>query len=192
MLSCLMTPSHYLNQCSSWCSNLIHLKAVQLKYCSYIILPHLEMTFHQQTQYLLCDTTIFLQQIKITLIARFMEPTCGQPEADRSQVGPILAPWTLLSGYSCLHYCSEFQTLQRTIYLTLKWFILHKVTTHLDIPVRWVDNIPAGSDHMYVPSPLSGSDTVPSLRHSPHHGSPQCHIHKVRSRPQMSDSSNIP
>ena len=34
------------------------------------------------------------------LIARFMGPTWGPPGADRTQVGPMLAPWTLLSG-SC-------------------------------------------------------------------------------------------
>ena len=33
------------------------------------------------------------------LIARFMGPTCMGPSgADRTQVGPMLAPWTLLSG----------------------------------------------------------------------------------------------
>ena len=33
-----------------------------------------------------------------TLIARFMGPTWGPSGADRTQVGPMLAPWTLLSG----------------------------------------------------------------------------------------------
>ena len=37
-----------------------------------------------------------------TLIARFMGPTWGPSGADRTQVGPMLAPWTLLSGY--YHY----------------------------------------------------------------------------------------
>ena len=32
------------------------------------------------------------------LIARFMEPTWGPSGADRIQVGPMLAPWTLFSG----------------------------------------------------------------------------------------------
>ena len=32
-----------------------------------------------------------------TLIARFMGPTWGPSGADRTQVGPMLAPWTLLS-----------------------------------------------------------------------------------------------
>ena len=31
-------------------------------------------------------------------IAKFMGPTWGPPGADRTNVGPMLAPWTLLSG----------------------------------------------------------------------------------------------
>ena len=34
-----------------------------------------------------------------TLIARFMGPTWGLPGADRTQVGPMWATWTLLSGH---------------------------------------------------------------------------------------------
>ena len=34
----------------------------------------------------------------VTLIARFMGPTWGPSGADRTQVGPMLVPWTLLSG----------------------------------------------------------------------------------------------
>ena len=37
-----------------------------------------------------------------TLIARFMGPIWGPSGADRTQVGPMLAPWTLLSGYVCI------------------------------------------------------------------------------------------
>ena len=33
------------------------------------------------------------------LIASFMGPTRGPSGADRTQVGPMLAPWTLLSGW---------------------------------------------------------------------------------------------
>ena len=33
-----------------------------------------------------------------TLIARFMGPTWGPSGADRTQMGPMLSPWTLLSG----------------------------------------------------------------------------------------------
>ena len=35
-----------------------------------------------------------------SLIARFMGPTWGPSGADRTQVGPMLAPWTLLSRLS--------------------------------------------------------------------------------------------
>ena len=37
---------------------------------------------------------------KNSLIARFMGPTWGPSGADRIQVGPMLAPWTLLSGFT--------------------------------------------------------------------------------------------
>ena len=36
-----------------------------------------------------------------TLIARYMGPTWGPSGADKTQVGPTLAPWTLLSGPRC-------------------------------------------------------------------------------------------
>ena len=39
------------------------------------------------------------------LIARFMGPTWDPSGADRTQVGPMLAPWTLLSGSS---HCNSF------------------------------------------------------------------------------------
>ena len=35
----------------------------------------------------------------VTLISRFMGPTWGPSGAKRTQVGPMLAPWTLLSGH---------------------------------------------------------------------------------------------
>ena len=40
------------------------------------------------------------------LIARFMGSTCGPSGSDRTQVGPMLAPWALLSGTICLPVCS--------------------------------------------------------------------------------------
>ena len=39
-----------------------------------------------------------------SLIARIMGPTWGPSGADRSQVGPMLAPWSLLSG---MPYCDS-------------------------------------------------------------------------------------
>ena len=42
---------------------------------------------------------------RILLIARFMGPTWSPSGADRTQVGPMLAPWTLLSGVQLI-FCS--------------------------------------------------------------------------------------
>ena len=36
--------------------------------------------------------------LNLSLIAMFMGPSWGPSGADRTQVGPMLAPWTLLSG----------------------------------------------------------------------------------------------
>ena len=36
---------------------------------------------------------------KYTQIGKFMGPTWGPPESCRPQMGPMLAPWTLLSRY---------------------------------------------------------------------------------------------
>ena len=41
-----------------------------------------------------------------SLIASFMGPTWGPPGADRTQVGPMLAPWSLLSGV-CHRSCFD-------------------------------------------------------------------------------------
>ena len=43
-------------------------------------------------------------ELSISLITRFMGPTWGPPGADRIQVGPMLAPWILLSGCFCFVY----------------------------------------------------------------------------------------
>ena len=40
-----------------------------------------------------------------SLITMFMGPTWGPTGADRTQVGPMLAPWTLLSGVPLLANC---------------------------------------------------------------------------------------
>ena len=39
----------------------------------------------------------------ITQIAKFMGPTRGPPGSCRPQMGPMLTPWTLLSGYTRPH-----------------------------------------------------------------------------------------
>ena len=48
--------------------------------------------------------TYCMNTVKATQIARFMGPTWGPPGSCRSQMGPMWAPWTLLSGkYNVLY-----------------------------------------------------------------------------------------
>ena len=42
--------------------------------------------------------------VRISQIAKFMGPTWGPPGSCRPQIGPMLAPWTLLSGM-CISPC---------------------------------------------------------------------------------------
>ena len=48
------------------------------------------------------------------LIARFMGPTWGPSGAERTQVGPMVAPWTLLSGDQGLYSQSRYLGLELT------------------------------------------------------------------------------
>ena len=51
------------------------------------------------------------KELKPTLIARFIEPTWGPSWVDRAQVGPRLAPWTLLSGcWQCIEISFRIST----------------------------------------------------------------------------------
>ena len=54
-----------------------------------------------------CQTTSG-QITRTILIARFMRPTWGPSGADRTQVGPMLAPWTLQSG-QCWHMIKHYK-----------------------------------------------------------------------------------
>ena len=53
----------------------------------------------------------------VSLIARLMGPTWGSSGADRTQVGPMLAPWTLLSGIQPVFssWCSSQFVLRQLI-----------------------------------------------------------------------------
>ena len=46
----------------------------------------------------------------ISLIARFMGPTWGPSGVDRTQVGPMLATWTLLSGLALIQVMASHWT----------------------------------------------------------------------------------
>ena len=91
MAYCLTAPSHYLNLC--WliiCEVQQH--SSDGNFTRNIIQPSANK-ISLKLNYL---TKI---PVKSTLIARFMWPTWGPTGADRTQVGPVLAPWTLISGY---------------------------------------------------------------------------------------------
>ena len=51
--------------------------------------------------------TPYVKKVIDTLIARFMGPTWGPSGADGTQVGPMLVPWTLLSGIYWIHLTSS-------------------------------------------------------------------------------------
>ena len=66
------------------------------------------------------------QASRASLIASFMGPTWGPSGADRTQLGPMLAPWTLLSGMtnnSNLHNVGLFRL--NNWMLSLKSFTSH-------------------------------------------------------------------
>ena len=71
-----------------------------------------------------------------TLIARFMGPTWGPSGADRTQVGPMLAPWTLLSGilshtFHCFHCWMFLQKIPNC------FFIVSIISQHWDGTYSW-------------------------------------------------------
>ena len=70
---------------------------------------------------------VWLQTIT-SLIARFMEPTWGPSGADRTQVGPMLAQWTLLSGFSILRPC---KFLYGVVWHVIQFEFLCKAFDHL-------------------------------------------------------------
>ena len=63
------------------------------------------------------------------LIARFMGPTYGPSGADRTQVGPMLTPWTLLSGRSYRLWCRSWDKLEAISPMRFHpWFKLNGTT----------------------------------------------------------------
>ena len=104
-------------------------------------------------------TTSFLINIWIThhelctsLIARFIGPTWGPSGADRTQVGPMLAPLTLLSGMVCVALCWFDHIINFTPILP-ELFSSH-CGTHNVVPVSmhwafriWVDKTNESTDH---------------------------------------------
>ena len=57
-------------------------------------------------------------QTWLLYVIRFMGPTWGPSEADRTQVGPMLAPWTLLSGMCLPMILKAMIATRLTFYMT--------------------------------------------------------------------------
>ena len=70
----------------------------QRRYCVFHYLNHAAAVLNIKCALFMLTTYVSVTTVH-TLITRFMEPTWGPSGADRTQVGPMLAPWTLLSGY---------------------------------------------------------------------------------------------
>ena len=64
-----------------------------------------------------------------------MGPTWGPSGADRIQVGPMLAPWTLLSGECCETRENYSFTITYTIITMMKWYHIIMVSWVLCWPV---------------------------------------------------------
>ena len=56
-----------------------------------------------------------------SLIIRFMGPTLGPSGADRTQVGPMLAPWTLLSGFLRRHIICHIDYMDERFSIFIRW-----------------------------------------------------------------------
>ena len=78
-----------------------------------IVLDNVQSSAHQMSNihFLYSALVRILWNIIVTaLIARLMGPTWGPYGADRTQMGPTLAPWTLLSGQLCYKILNQLAT----------------------------------------------------------------------------------
>ena len=77
-------------------------ETIEKWYCNKTVVQILTFTDIYQSCFSGADVILnYIDQIdqtKTPQIAKFMGPTWGPSGADRTQVGPMLAPWTLLSG----------------------------------------------------------------------------------------------
>ena len=79
---------------------------------------------------------------RLTLIARLVGPTWGPSGADRTQVGPMLAPWTLLSGELWCVFCVLIfylcsTPLQQYVFIWEWAHLQHEFHTEIDLNCCW-------------------------------------------------------
>ena len=105
--------------CNQWCRKrvLLYISADSVGHVRwqtlqvlkrYQYLLEMNSTLLLFTHLLLCSMYIHISApvesfTTLTLIARFVGPKWDPARADRTQVGPMLALWTLLSGFTARH-----------------------------------------------------------------------------------------
>ena len=97
-------------------------------------------SWQQEAKYLLDQS----YHSRASQIAKFMGPTQGPSGADRTQVGPMMAPWTLLSGICCRQnvctaYSNQFNEcpmeLIPEILVKSVWYMISILWSSLVLPV---------------------------------------------------------
>ena len=94
----------------------------------------------------------------LTLIARFIGPIWGPSGADRTQVGPMLAPWTLLSGKPLI-YLMKFGG-----YKMLPWWFLFPSWCSISLLKFRIETVYLMLLYVIAPRCLSSEGEVESLR----------------------------
>ena len=69
-----------------------------------------------------------------SLIARFMGPTWGPSGAERTQVGPMVAPWTLLSGLICIQLTKVLYVGGVLMDINIAYTAIHMTFTNYSCP----------------------------------------------------------
>ena len=100
-LATLSANGHYNKHGSKWPCQEIKPWSMNVGVRNFIVTRYLIFcrrcfSFSQIT--VACGATWVHESWSTSLITRFMGPTWGPSGANRTQVGPMLAPWTLLSG----------------------------------------------------------------------------------------------
>ena len=134
---------HFSNLSSSWCAGCpagCQLIDIRARILSFLQLPsnHLLVTGDTRKPFKLgqtewedhhTHTSCEIMYQKATLIVRFMGPAWGPSGADRTQVGPMLAPWTLLSEkipsitmvLTCLYWSESHDDVIKWKYFSSYW-----------------------------------------------------------------------
>ena len=102
---CALSPSFCAKVCCRWPPVCLLIKMVIMLPIP-ILIMHGLLAIATASEYgdqCVCSSPRKTFAYTVTLIARFMGPIWGPSGADRTQVGPMLAPWTLLSGKLCVN-----------------------------------------------------------------------------------------